>query len=80
MSEEVPEPWIESVIQRAADRGEFDDLPLAGRPIPDLGEVYSAGWWVRKWLERERASDGFSSGSQEIGGDSSYAAPTMELE
>ncbi len=30
------ETWIDKQIREAADRGEFDNLPGAGKPIPDL--------------------------------------------
>ena len=79
MNDEVPEPWIESVIQRAADRGEFDDLPLSGQPMPILDEDYSPGWWVRRLVERERAAARLSSDSQEIGRESSHGDSSMGL-
>ena len=37
--------------------GEFDQLPGAGKPIPDLGLDDDPGWWVKKWVERERVRD-----------------------
>jgi hypothetical protein len=43
----------EKLIQAAQERGEFDGLPGAGKPIPDLDQPYDECWWVRKWLERE---------------------------
>ncbi len=47
---------IERQIQKAQEEGEFDDLPGAGKPLPDLEEVYDAAWWVKKLVRRERIS------------------------
>ncbi len=43
-------------IREAMDRGEFDDLPGKGLPIPDLEEGYDPDWWAKKWVEREGLS------------------------
>lgn len=51
------EPWVERVMRRAAEDGEFDDLPGTGEPIPDLDRPYDPSWWARMWIERERQSD-----------------------
>ncbi|WP_433045116.1 DUF1992 domain-containing protein [Dactylosporangium sp. CS-033363] len=49
--------WYESHIDRqireAQERGEFDDLPLAGKPLPDHGELYDEDWWIRDLARRE---------------------------
>lgn len=50
-------PLVERRIRDAMARGEFDDLPGAGKPIPDVDVEYDPGWWVRKWVERERLRD-----------------------
>ena len=39
------------------ERGEFDDLPGAGKPIPGAGRPHEPNWWVRSFLERERSED-----------------------
>lgn len=39
------------------EAGEFDDLPGAGKPIPDLDRPYDPEWWARKLIERERLRD-----------------------
>ena len=44
---------VEAQIRAAAERGEFDNLPGAGKPIPDLDKPYDEMWWARKLLERE---------------------------
>ena len=38
------------------ERGAFDDLPGAGRPIPDLDKPYDELWWVKQKLRRENLS------------------------
>ena len=43
----------ETAIQQAFRRGEFDNLPGAGKPLPDLHEVHDPDWWIRKKIERE---------------------------
>lgn len=35
-------------------RGDFDDLPGAGKPIEGLGETHDPDWWVKRLIERER--------------------------
>jgi DnaJ-like protein len=54
--------WYESSIDRqlreAAERGEFENLPGAGKPLPDHGREYDEDWWVKDWLQREGATAG----------------------
>jgi hypothetical protein len=47
------ESWIDRQIREATERGEFDDLPGAGRPIPDLDKPFDELWWVKDKLRRE---------------------------
>lgn len=51
------ESWVERQIQDAMERGEFDNLPGHGKPIPDLHEPYDELWWLRDKLRREQLSD-----------------------
>ena len=44
---------VEKAIREAQERGEFDDLPGAGKPLPDLGDTDDPLWWVRRYAERE---------------------------
>ena len=44
---------VEIAIQQAMRRGDFDDLPGAGRPIPGLDRVHDPDWWIRRKIERE---------------------------
>lgn len=45
--------YVETVIQQAIRRGEFDDLPGAGKPIPGLGEHHDPDWWIRRKIQSE---------------------------
>jgi hypothetical protein len=44
---------VEIAIQQAMRRGEFENLPGAGRPIPGLDRVHDPDWWIRRKIERE---------------------------
>jgi hypothetical protein len=46
--------FVESAIQQAIRRGEFDDLPGAGKPLTGLTEVHDPDWWIRRKIEREQ--------------------------
>jgi hypothetical protein len=48
------ESWIDKQIREAHERGEFDDLPGSGRPLPDDGEAYDEEWWLKKLVVREQ--------------------------
>lgn len=45
--------WVDQQIQQAIARGDFDDLPGAGKPIEGLGTEHDPDWWLRKLVERE---------------------------
>jgi hypothetical protein len=47
------ESWIDKQIREAAERGEFDDLPGAGKPLPGAGGTDDENWWLRGYLRRE---------------------------
>lgn len=47
------ESLIDRKIREAAARGAFDDLPGAGKPLPDAGEPYREDWWLRQLARRE---------------------------
>ena len=53
----LPPSLVERQIREAMDRGEFDNLPGAGKPIPDLDAPYDPSWWVREWVRRNRLVD-----------------------
>jgi len=48
------ESWAERQVREAIERGEFDNLPGAGRPIPGLNGRDDENWWVQSLLEREQ--------------------------
>jgi DnaJ-like protein len=48
--------WVERQIREATERGAFDDLPGAGKPIADLDEPHDELWWVRRKLRLEQLS------------------------
>ena len=50
------ETWIDKQIREAEERGEFEDLPGAGQPIPDLDKPFDELWWVKNKLRREGLS------------------------
>ena len=50
------ESWIDRQVHQARKRGAFDDLPGAGRPIPDLDKPFDQQWWVKDKLRREDLS------------------------
>lgn len=50
------ESAIDAQIRMAQERGEFDDLPGAGKPLPGAGEAYQEDWWLKQWIERENIS------------------------
>jgi hypothetical protein len=47
------ESWIDQQISEAMRRGDFDNLPGAGRPLPGAGGTDDDDWWVRGFLRRE---------------------------
>jgi hypothetical protein len=48
------ETWIEKQIREAEDRGAFENLPGAGKPIPGLGGPQEEQWWVKNYIRREQ--------------------------
>jgi hypothetical protein len=45
--------WVERQIREAVERGEFDDLPGAGKPIAGLDQPHDELWWIKQKLRRE---------------------------
>ena len=58
------ESWIDRQVREATERGEFDDLPGAGKPIEGLDKPFDELWWVKDKLRREGLT---------------YMAPTVAL-
>jgi Domain of unknown function (DUF1992) len=48
------EDWVEAQIQEAQNKGGFDNLPGAGKPIPHLADPPDADWWVKDFIRREK--------------------------
>ena len=53
MSVEERSRYVDTVIDQAMRRGEFDNLPLHGKPIPGIGGKHDPDWWVKGLIERE---------------------------
>lgn len=47
------ERWIDRQIREATERGEFEDLPGTGKPIPDLDKPLDEMWWAKGKLRSE---------------------------
>jgi hypothetical protein len=48
--------WIDKQIAEATERGAFDNLPGAGKPIPHHGKEDAAAAWLREYLRKEGVS------------------------
>lgn len=46
--------FADELVRQAMARGEFDDLPLAGKPIPGLTGRHDPDWWLKALIEREQ--------------------------
>jgi hypothetical protein len=47
---------VERQIREGIERGEFDNLPGAGRPLKGLDDQRDEEWWVKQKLRRENVS------------------------
>ena len=45
--------WVERQIREATARGDFDNLPGAGKPIAGLDGPHDELWWVKGKLRQE---------------------------
>ncbi|MBF9073686.1 DUF1992 domain-containing protein [Streptacidiphilus sp. NEAU-YB345] len=50
------ESWVDQQIREAQERGDFENLPGFGKPLPDEDKPYDELWWVKQKL----ASEGLS--------------------
>ena len=50
------ETWIDAQIRVATEAGAFDNLPGAGKPLPNLDQEYDPLWWVKQLVRREQIS------------------------
>jgi hypothetical protein len=46
--------WVDLQLRQAVARGDFDDLPGYGKPLPDLTGDHDPDWWVKRLIEREQ--------------------------
>jgi hypothetical protein len=46
--------YVETSIQQAIRRGDFDNLPGAGKPLEGLGETHDPDWWIRRKIASEQ--------------------------
>lgn len=53
MNEQQRAAYVETAIVQAIRRGDFDDLPGAGKPIPGLGDHHDPDWWIRRKIQTE---------------------------
>ncbi|HCU49869.1 MAG TPA: DUF1992 domain-containing protein, partial [Micromonosporaceae bacterium] len=44
---------IDRQIREAQERGDFDNLPGMGKPLPDRGELHDDDWWLKDLMRRE---------------------------
>jgi hypothetical protein len=73
------ESLLDRQIRAAQERGEFDDLPGAGKPLPSDSAPYRPDWWAERavnqenagayaippWLALRRIADELTSGARE---------------
>lgn len=50
------ESYLDRQIREAAERGEFDNLPGTGKPLPNRGELHDEEWWLKALIAREGIS------------------------
>jgi Domain of unknown function (DUF1992) len=50
------ESWVEAQIRVAMEQGAFDNLPGAGKPLPNMDQDYDPLWWVKQLAQREQIS------------------------
>ena len=46
--------WVDAQVRLAMERGEFDNLPGAGKPLEGLDKDHDPNWWLKKLVEREK--------------------------
>ncbi|WP_052663780.1 DUF1992 domain-containing protein [Psychromicrobium lacuslunae] len=43
-------------VEQAIARGDFDNLALAGKPLPNSGPNFDPDWWLKGLIQREQLS------------------------
>ncbi len=46
--------WVDQQIRVAMERGDFDNLAGAGKPIAGLDKDHDPDWWLNQLIEREK--------------------------
>ena len=49
------ESWVDQQIRAAEKRGDFEELPGAGKPLPKV-DTSDPAWWVKRKLASENLS------------------------
>lgn len=47
------ESVVDQQVRAAQERGDFDDLPGKGKPLPGWGRPDDDQWWLRQYVNRE---------------------------
>lgn len=50
------ETWVDKQIREAEQRGDFAELPGAGKPLASLDTPYDDLWWIKGKMHREGLS------------------------
>ncbi|SEB38459.1 protein of unknown function [Paramicrobacterium humi] len=45
--------FVEHSLEQARRAGAFDNLPGAGKPLPNIGGSHDPDWWIRRKIETE---------------------------
>jgi hypothetical protein len=48
------ETWVDQTIRQAQRRGDFDELPGAGKPLTSLDRPDDPDWWIKDLIQREK--------------------------
>lgn len=47
------ESWVDKQVREAEERGDFDDLPGTGKPLPGSGGPLEEMWWIKQKMRSE---------------------------
>ncbi|GGO53493.1 DUF1992 domain-containing protein [Streptomyces daqingensis] len=50
------ESWVDRQIREAEERGAFENLPGAGKPLRDANAPYDESWWLKRKMRDEGLS------------------------
>lgn len=76
--------FVQIAIDQAIRRGDFDDLPGAGKPLTNLRQAYDPDWWIRQKIASEKITGlgpaALTLRTENSGLDARLAAATSEKE